>query len=100
MNPSIACLILYCIRTYLTHIVHCDAQNVQIMVSSYVARAEQVVGAPTKYFAKSWTITLRGHVTYPKYVTLLVRKTGSRYGIVYEQIKTLQTGNTHLNFSA
>ena len=49
MSPSIACLILYCIRTYLAHIVHCDAQHIQIMVSSYVAWAEQVVGAPTKY---------------------------------------------------
>jgi len=99
MRPSIACLILYCIRTYLTHIVHCDAQHIQIMVSSYVAQAQQFVGAPTKYFAKSWMISLRGHLTYPKYETLLARKTGSRYGIVYDQITTLQTANTHLNVS-
>jgi len=77
MRPSIACLILYRIRTYLTHIVQCDARHIQIIVSSYVARAERVVGALAKYFAKSWTMSLRGHLTYPKYVTLLVRKTGS-----------------------
>jgi len=79
MRPSVACLILYRIRIYLTHIVQCDAEHIQIMVSIYDARAEQVVGAPTKYFAKSWTISLRGHLTHPKYVTLLVRKTGSRF---------------------
>jgi hypothetical protein len=79
MRPSVACLILYRIRIYLTHIVPRDAQHIQIMVSSYVARAEQVFGAPTKYFAKSWTISLRGYLTHPKYVTLFVRKTGSRF---------------------
>jgi hypothetical protein len=68
MRPLIACLILYSIRIYLTHIVQCDAHYIQIMVSSYGVRAEQVVHAPAKYFAKSRTISFGVHLTHPKYV--------------------------------
>jgi hypothetical protein len=54
IRPLIACLILYGIHIYiyLTHIAQCDEQHYQIMVSSYVTRADQVVRAPAKCFRK------------------------------------------------
>jgi hypothetical protein len=54
MRPSPACLIFCRILTHLTQIIQCDAPQIKITVSRYVARSEeeQVVSTATKDFGK------------------------------------------------